>query len=228
VRFVQILQSSSKLAWWMCMDATVWFRAKPPPQEHSRSQSQQQGQGSQAWSDTWQQLLLAPHLLPCVAAVVVVVAYQLGRAVEVQVRDSRSSSSRSSSSGGSKEASSSQRQLEQGRLCTPCTIINSSGSSNSGDVSAMAGQLQLTQLVGVTPKVADWVLEADSHSSLFATLDMALATCFECCAASQQLLHSSSSTTRDPGSGVSEQQQQRWQYEQRLWQLLPGSSCHAH
>ena len=196
--FVPILQTSSQVAGTLCRDAAN-IAPQTPSQQHG------QGQGSRA--DAWQQLLLLPHLLPCVAIAVVLCVSEFGMLAAAHhapvgsSSDSSSSSSSSKAPGGSSidRSSSSIRDFACGTV-TVCP-------------------LQLLQLLGLTHDVADWAVPPNRpYPVVYDQLLSGLGAFTDCYAASKQLLRSSSSI----GSGESgeQQQQQRWQFEQQLWQLL--------
>ena len=204
------LQCSSQLAGAMCIQLktilmSLITRSQSPPQ--------QQGQGSEAGE--WQQLLLSPHVLPCLAGMLVMLASHMSRSVGTHCAR-EGSSSRSSSSIPQP------RQQQQYGPGSSSVGGGGSGGSNSsgGDVSQTltACQLQLLQLLGLAPEVANWAVHVMDFEVLYQQLESALLVCGACCAASSHLLHSSGT-----GSGVPDEQQQqhRWQYEQQLWQLLP-------
>jgi hypothetical protein len=190
---------------------------------------QQQGQRSEAGG--WHQLPLSPPLLPCLAAMVVVVASHLGRSVAAhcaKVQASSASVANGQSSGSSKEpgtaagsSATGQPQVEQQGTPDRTAGSNSSGEGPSLSGSLTACQAQLLQLLGLAPEVIDWMMQSYHPrvvdiELLHSQLQLALATCIDCCDAAWQLLDSSST-----GSGATEEQQQRLQFEQRLWRLLP-------
>ena len=121
-------------------------RVKPPPQ--------QQGQGGEAGA--WQQLLQSPHMLPCVTAVLLMASAQLGTSVATQSARVHGSSGNGSSSSSRQESSSSGSFLQTQQQQPQCGA-GSSSSSSGGSVSATftACQLQLLQLLGLAPEVAD-------------------------------------------------------------------------
>jgi uncharacterized membrane protein YgcG len=219
---VQHLQHSSQLAGAAGMQVTsVLMSVKPrlqPP-------LQQQGQSNEAGG--WQQLLLSPHLLPCAAGMLVMHASYLGAAVATHcAREGHSSGSISSNASGSGSSSSSipqpRQQHSRHRLGSRGGGGSGGGSgrssSSGGEVNQTftACQLQLLQLLGLAPEVANWSLQLIDINVLYRQLHLPLGVCTECCAASSRLLHSSSIA-----SGVPEQQQQLWLFERQLWQLLP-------
>ena len=184
-------------------------------------ETQQQGQGKDAGT----QLLQSPHLLPCVAAVVVMSASHLSRSVAEhcsRVKGSTASASGKSSSGSQAPSNSgAAAQPDQGVQCAPGSNAGStsrSSSSGEGSDTLTACQMQLQQLLGLTPEVIDWAMQlcgADS-AGLYQQLKVALDACYERCIISEQLLRSNS--TESEGS---EEQQLVWQFELRLWRLLP-------
>ena len=189
-KFLCGIESSSQLAGMLCVEIT----STPV----SQSQRKQQGQGLGA--GIWQQLLLSPHLLPCVAAVVVMAGSHLDRSLGVRCAGNCSSTIGSSSWNREPSSSSNSR---------------SSGSDNVGSAFT-AGQLQLLQLLRLAPEVMDWVVQLYDLDVWYMQLHQAAEACYECCDASWRLVESSSAV-----SGELLEQQQRWQYEQQLWRLLP-------
>jgi hypothetical protein len=212
-----------------------------------QSPTQQQGQGSEA--GMWQQLLRSPHLLPCVAPVLVMVASRLDRAVATHCArvESSTGGSNSSSARGSSSSSSILQQQQPWRLWVPgsssrsssaSTNTNGGGSGSSGgsvsgtssdggsgrnhsggDVghTVTACKLQLLQLLCLAPEVIDWAMQRMDINKMYSQLlHMALVACSACCAASIELPLSGYM-----GSGVPEEQQQLWQFEWQLWQVLP-------
>jgi hypothetical protein len=71
-----------------------------------------------------------------------------------------------------------------------------------------ACQLQLLQLLGLAPELLGWETKPSGFVELFRHLSLAVwVLSYRCCAATYM--------------GDEEQQLQRWQFEHRLWQLLP-------
>ena len=211
----QSLQNSSQMAGLLCTKITnlVCFE-----KQQSQLSPQQQGQGIDV--GTWQPLLRSPHLLPCVATVAVMAAFHLGGSVMTHCErvegstGGRESGSRSSRGLGSSSSSSTppleQQQQQPGR-------DGSSSSSSRGD-SGVVTACQL-QLLGLTPEVTDWAMQLyskDDAAVFSKQTQIALDACTDCCEASERLLQSNSIEPR-----ASDEQQQRWQFELRLWQALP-------
>jgi hypothetical protein len=77
-------------------------------------------------------------------------------------------------------------------------------------------QLQLLQLLGLAPEVIDWAMQPNGIPTVHSQLQLMMETCAECCLTFSQLSKSINASAR-----VSEEQQRRLMFEQRLWQLLP-------
>jgi hypothetical protein len=182
---IQKLQASSRLAWSLCTDiSSASTTALSPLQQHM-----QDGEAG-AWQ---QQLLLSPHLLPCVAAAVVMGTCHLSSSVAPQCGAKESSSSSSSKEPGSIGGQATE-QLEQQQQCGRNSNSSSSGSSKGFDGTFTACQLQLLQLVGLTPEVVHLAMQQCDFGAMCRQISLALAACIDCCEASRQLLDTSSST----------------------------------
>ena len=205
---VRSLQASSKQAGALYMDITSMAtpRMQSPPQ--------QQGQGSEA--GPWQQLLLSPHLLPCMAAVLVMVNAQLDRSITThcaQVQSSSATGSSSSSSSSNKDPSSGSSIPQPQQQHS-----SSSGGSSSGGVASATfttSQLQLLQLLGLAPETAEWAGQELDLDDLYTTLLGPVNACSDCIDATWHMLR-----MHREGVVASLEQQQRWPQEQLLWQLL--------
>jgi hypothetical protein len=207
---VFILQRNSEIAWTLCV-YNLNIR-KLPGAQSTPAPPQQQAQGVPVVG-CWRQLLLSPHLLPCVAAAMVMLTSFLPRYAvtrSAQAQGSRGDQSSGSSNSGGQTGSGSRASKEPPnttgqQLQSGLTIDNFS-----------ACQLQLLQLLGLAPEVIGWALEGFGLPTLYSQLQIAFDACADCRLASWESLHSSST-----GAGVSVEQQQPWQFERHLWQLLP-------
>jgi hypothetical protein len=193
--FVENLHYSSSLAAALCIyAATVQNRHRQLPI------AQQQGHRIEA--AVWQQLMLSPHLMPCVATTVVMVATHLGNRVAAHCAGMEGSS-------GSNAPDSTGQPEQQQQQSSPSSSTSSSNMAICDTFTAC--QLQLLQLLRLHPAVIDWTLQAWTVNELYGHLQAALGACNDCCdatsAAPQQHLDS---------AGLTASQQQR-----QLWRLFP-------
>jgi hypothetical protein len=150
---------------------------------------QQQGQGSEGVG--LQQLLLSPQRLPCIAAVLTLLAGDVSTAVAAHSGQVGSSGCGSSSTG---------TKLQQ---YAPGSN-SGSGSASSGYVSSVPSscQLQLLQLLGLAPELTTWSEEPLQLPALCTDLSIALGACKAWCDA---VLHPSGNSGMGP-----------WQLQQQL------------
>ena len=217
-----MLQESSKRAGDLYIDIASMSKVKPP--------SQQQGQGSEA--GPWQQLLLSPHLLPCVAGALVMVNAQLGRSITThcaQVQGSTATGSSATGAAGSSatraagsSAAGTSATRAAGSSAAGSSATRAAGSSSSGSGVGVNNtfttcQLQLLQLLGLAPEVAEWGGQELDLNELHTALEGVRIACYDCFDAFEEMV-----LRHRRGAVVPAEQQQRWPYEQQLWQLVPA------
>jgi hypothetical protein len=179
---------------------------------------QQQGQGSEGAG--LQQLLLSPQRLPCIAAMLTLLAADVSTAVAAHSGWAGSSSTfapteqQQCARGGGSSGKGSSSNISRGR--------GGGGGGGSGVVSGTRPpcQLQLLQLLGLAPEMTAWAQEPLNLPAVCTELRMALDACKGWCDA---VLHPSSGSGIGPWQLHLQQQQQRGvrteQQEQLLLQL---------
>lgn len=210
-KFLRTLQRMSQLAGVLCTDiAGIKAWTKPPRQHIS--------------ADTWKQLVMSPHMLPCVGTLAVLAAAHLGTSVAMHGVHEKGSSGNSSNNGSSGSSSSSSSSCATGqpepRQQGPPGGSSTGTSSSKRDASGIltASQLQLLQLLGLAPEVIDWVMQTYKSPAVYGVLQSALDACADCCATSWDELRN-----RYAGAGAPEGQLRQFdeQLYSRMVRLLP-------
>jgi hypothetical protein len=170
-----------------------------------------------------QQLLLSPHLLTCAAAMIVLWASDVDRAVAAGCAQAQSSSgSKSNRSNSSKGRSTGQRTQQQQSIPSGNDASSSrSSSDNAAADNLSACQLQLLQLLGLASEMPPGTKHQVALSEVARQLLVVVRGCSAWCTAARQ--HYANIGT---GSGLlqaqqQQQQQQQWQFEGQLLLLLP-------
>jgi hypothetical protein len=193
--------------------------------------AQQEGEGSDG--GPLQAVLQSPHMLTAVASVLVLFASAVNMAAHSAETPSSSSAGGSDAGGSSASGSSSpigssgssshpvqqeqQQQSAPHATASSSSTISSSSSSSSRNGAPTTCQLQLLQLLGLAPEMLGWTIESLSLGREIGRLFAAVGACMQWRTTPVQL----SSIGVLEQLLADEQQQQRWQFEQRLWLLLP-------
>jgi uncharacterized membrane protein YgcG len=184
-------------------------------------QPQQEGQEV---PEGLQRLLLSPNMLPCVAAVLVVCASDIRKALAAARAPGEGSSSghgsggrnsREHGSSGGSGTSSSREHGSSGGTRQQGAPERSNSSGSAGDAFSPR-QLQLLQLLGLTPEMILWLEHPFDLSHVCMQLAIAVQTGLDCCGAIGHLF-----TAAATESGrLQVQVRQRRQAQGQLWLLL--------
>jgi uncharacterized membrane protein YgcG len=209
-----LLRTNTYVAWSMCSPI---FSGVALAQE----EIWQQGQDN---SRCLQQLLLSPHVLPCMASVVVLCAAQVSKTVAAgsDAISSSSVNSRKDPYSSSSSSSSTAPQLQRQQVVASA---NGSSSNSSSDM-PLARRLQLLELLGLAPELLSFGRPSGVTSPLLRSvlqeLRVAALACSACSAArGQHFARSVAGRGQQQAHMRGKEQQRQWEFESQVWLLLP-------